>query len=72
MISVVAPPPQIIKLYLCRLGWEKQGIYVTLVGKLLGKLLLDRLKRRWEDNIKMYDKADCEDGRGIELTQDRA
>jgi hypothetical protein len=32
---------------------EKRGVYRVLVGKLVEKKQLGRLKRRWEDNIKM-------------------
>ena len=32
---------------------EKRGLYRVLVGKLEGKRTLGRLRRRWEDNIKM-------------------
>ena len=51
---------------------EKRGIYRVLVGKPEGKGPLGRLRRRWEDNIKMYLQ---EVGSGgidwTELTQDR-
>jgi hypothetical protein len=33
--------------------WEKRNAYKLLVGKLEGKRLLGRTKRRWMDNIKM-------------------
>jgi len=32
---------------------ERRGIYSVLVGKPEGNRLLGRLRRRWEDNIKM-------------------
>jgi hypothetical protein len=32
---------------------ESRGIYRVLVGKPEGKRPLERLRRRWEDNIKM-------------------
>jgi hypothetical protein len=32
---------------------ERRGSYRALVGKFEGKRLLDRPRRRWEDNIKM-------------------
>jgi len=38
--------------HVARLG-ERIGVYRVLVGKLEGKRLLGRLRRRWEDNIKM-------------------
>ena len=51
---------------------EGRGVHKVLVGKLEGKRLLGRPRRRWEDNIKM----DLEEvGRGCgdwtELAQDR-
>jgi hypothetical protein len=33
---------------------ENRGVYVILVGKPEGKRTLGRLRRRWEDNIKVY------------------
>jgi hypothetical protein len=33
--------------------WEKRGAYRILVGKPDGTKPLGRLRRRWEDNIKM-------------------
>ena len=44
-----------------RMGWaghvarmgERRGVYRALVGKPEGKRPLGRLRRRWEDNIKM-------------------
>ena len=35
-----------------RMG-ERRGVYRVLVGKPEGKRPLERLRRRWEDNIKM-------------------
>jgi hypothetical protein len=32
---------------------ERRGVYRVLVGKAEGKRPLGRLRRRWEDNIKM-------------------
>ena len=32
---------------------ESRGVYRVLVGRLEGKRPLGRLRRRWEDNIKM-------------------
>jgi hypothetical protein len=31
---------------------ERRGTYKVLVGKPLGRILLERPGRRWEDNIK--------------------
>jgi hypothetical protein len=39
-------------LHVVRMG-EKRGVYRVLVGKPEGKRPLGRLRRRWEDNIKM-------------------
>jgi hypothetical protein len=51
---------------------EDRGVYRVLVGKTEGKSLLERPRRRWEDNINM-DLQDVEGGRGdwMELAQDR-
>jgi hypothetical protein len=35
-------------------GMYGRGAFVVLVGKLEGRRPLGRLRRRWEDNIKMY------------------
>jgi hypothetical protein len=51
---------------------EKRGVHRVLVGKPEGKGPLGRLRRRWEDNIKMevQDVGGCR-GDWIELNQDR-
>jgi len=41
--------------------WEGRGVYRVLVGKSEGKRPLGRLRRRWEDNIKM----DLQEVRGV-------
>ena len=49
---------------------ERRGAYRALVGKLEGKRPLERLRRRWEDNIKM----DLREVGGVDwiyLAQDR-
>jgi hypothetical protein len=33
---------------------EGRGVYRVLVGKPEGKRLLERPRRKWEDNIKMH------------------
>ena len=33
--------------------WERRGTYRLLVGKPEGRRLLERPRRRWEDNVKM-------------------
>ena len=38
--------------HVARMG-ERRGVYRVLVGKPEGKRPLGRLRRRWEDNIKM-------------------
>jgi len=51
---------------------ERTGVYRVLVEKPEGKRLLGRLRRRWEDNIKMdLQEVGCEVMDGIELAQDR-
>jgi hypothetical protein len=37
----------------CSAYGERRGVYRVLVGKPEGKRPLGRLRRRWEDNIKM-------------------
>jgi hypothetical protein len=51
---------------------EDRGVYRVLVGKPEGKRLLERPRRRWDDNIKM-DFQEVGGGRGywMELAQDR-
>jgi hypothetical protein len=51
---------------------EERGVHRVLVGKPEGKKPLGRLRRRWEDNIKM-DVQEVGGGRGdwMELVQDR-
>jgi hypothetical protein len=39
--------------YVARMG-ERRGAYMALVGKREGRRPLERPRRRWEDNIKMY------------------
>jgi hypothetical protein len=51
---------------------EERGVYRVLVGKLEGKRLMGRLRRRWEDNIKMYlQEVGCGGMDWIELALDR-
>jgi hypothetical protein len=51
---------------------EKRGVYRVLVGKLEGRRPLGRLRRRWDDNIKMdIRKVGCGSTDWIELAQDR-
>jgi hypothetical protein len=51
---------------------EDRGVHRVLVGRLEGKRLLGRPRRRWEDNIKM-DLQEVGEGREdwMELAQDR-
>jgi hypothetical protein len=51
---------------------ERRGVYRVLVGKLEGKRLLERPRRRWQDNIKM-DLQEVGGGgmEWTELAQDR-
>jgi len=51
---------------------ERKGVYRALVGKPVGKKLLGRPRRRWEDNIKMdLQEVGCGGMDWIELAQDR-
>jgi len=54
-----------------RIG-NKRGIYRVLVEKTEGKRPLERPRRRWKDNIKMYlQEVGCGGMDWIELAQDR-
>jgi hypothetical protein len=57
--------------HVARMG-EDRGVYRVLVGKPKGKRPLGKLRRRWEDNIKI-DLQEVGGGRGdwMELAQDR-
>jgi hypothetical protein len=56
----------------CSWGRETRTAYQILVGKFLRKYPL-KDRRRYEDNIKIYlRETDCEDGRCMELAEDRA
>ena len=57
--------------HVARMG-QGRGVYRVLMGKPEGKRLLGRLRRRWEDNIKM-DLQEVGGGCGdwMELAQDR-
>ena len=51
---------------------ERRGIYRDLVGKPEGKRTLGRLRRRWEENIKIdLQEEGCGAKDWIELAQDR-
>ena len=51
---------------------ETRGVYRVLVGKPEGKKPLGRLRRRWEDNIKMdLQEIGCGGMDWIEMAQDR-
>jgi hypothetical protein len=59
--------------HVARMG-EDRGVHRVLVGKPEGKRPLGRLRRRWEDNIKMHlQEVGGGGGRGEwkELAQDR-
>ena len=50
---------------------ERRGVYRVLVGKPEGKRPLGRLRRRWEDNIKMdLQEVGCGGMDWIELAHD--
>ena len=49
-----------------------RGVYSVLVGKPEGKRLLERLRRRWEDNIKVdLQEVECRVLDRIEPSQDK-
>jgi hypothetical protein len=51
---------------------EERGVYRVLVGSSEGKRQLGRLRRRWEDNIKMHLRETETDGANwVRLAQDR-
>jgi hypothetical protein len=51
---------------------EERGVYRVLIGRPEGKKLLGRLRRRWEDNIKMDLMVIRIDGASwIQLAQER-
>jgi hypothetical protein len=50
---------------------ESRGVYDVLVGKPQGKRPLVRIRRRWEDNIKMdLQEVGCEGMDWIDVAQD--
>jgi hypothetical protein len=51
---------------------EERGVHRVLVGKPDGKRPLGRLRRRWDDNIKMHvQEVGGDRGDWMELAQDR-
>jgi len=57
--------------HVARMG-EDRGVHSVLVGKPEGKRPLGRLRRRWEDNIKMdLQEVGGDRGDWMELAQDR-
>jgi len=51
---------------------ERRVIYMILMGKVEGKRPLEKPKRRWEDNIKMYlQEVECGGMDWIDVVQDR-
>ena len=57
----------------CSTYGESRGTYRVLVEKPKGKRPLGRLRRRWDDNIKMdLQEVGCGDMDWIYLAQDRA
>jgi hypothetical protein len=56
----------------CSAVGEDRGVYRVLVGKPEGKRPLGRLRRKWEDNIKMdFQEVGCGGMDWIGLTHDR-
>ena len=57
--------------HVARIG-DGRGVYRVLVRKPEGKRPLGRLRRRWEDNIKMdLQEVECGDVDWIDLAHDR-
>ena len=57
--------------HVARMG-EDSGVHRVLVGKPEGKRPLGRLRRRWEDNIKVdLQEVGCEDMDWMDLAQDK-
>ena len=57
--------------HVARMG-ERRGVYRVLVGKPVGRRLLGRSRRTWEDNIKMdLQEVGCGGMDWIEVVQDR-
>ena len=52
IVRVIKPRRMRWEGHVARMG-ERRGVYRVLVGKPEGKRPLWRLRRRWEDNIKM-------------------
>jgi hypothetical protein len=52
-------------------GEEIKPVQGNLVGKTLRKRSLENLLRTCEDNIAMFLRADCEEGRWMEVIQFR-
>jgi len=60
-----------VEWHVARIG-ERRDVYRFLVWKSLGKRLLGRAKRRWEENIKTnLQEVGCVGTDWIELTKDR-
>ena len=57
--------------HVARMG-EGRSAYKILTGKLTGKRLLGRPRRRWEDNIRMdLEEIDINAGNRVDSAQDR-
>ena len=51
---------------------ERRGLYRVLMGKPEGKRSLGRLRRRWENNVKMdLEEVGCGSMDWIDLAEDR-
>jgi hypothetical protein len=51
---------------------ERGGVYRIFVGKPVGKITTGRLRRRWEDNIKIdHQEVGCGRMDWVELAQNR-
>jgi hypothetical protein len=80
-LKYLYPSPNIVRViessrmrwvvYVARMG-ERRHVYKVLVGKSEGKRPLGRLRRRWEDNIKVdLQEVGCEGMDWIDVVQNR-
>ena len=52
--------------------WETRNVHTVVIGKSLTKILRDRFRRSWRDDIKFEKKKDRVEGVDlIQLSQDR-
>jgi hypothetical protein len=79
-LHILYSPPNIVRVIKSKMRWAGQvarmgagrGVYRVLVGRPAGKRPLGRLRRRWEDNIKLDLRETGIDGANyIRMAQDR-